>query len=537
MSKLDQLLGKLSYAFPSVPKSYKTLLGTATNIDILNGINFKLWYKGIKVNLDQMDLNLYLQRFGRVKIDINMDGLPLSKTGGSKLKFWPTLGKLKETENEPFIIALYCGETDPRDIDLFMGDLTLELHSLYQNGYDHQGENHAFEVENFILDAPARSLVKCCVQHGGYGACEKCDVRGVYVADRMSYAVVGPEVRLRTDASFANQEDRFHHNGVSPLTMINEIGLVSNFRLDTMHLVYKGAFLRLGKLLGFIVSCPEDFNRKPRKIEEFYKYKATELRRLLLYDGVVAFKDEMEDNIHRLFCLLHCAIYILASRHLLANFHAHAEVFLRSFVQYSAEVFSNHFVVYNIHSLLHLTDECRVHGVLENFSAFCFENHLKSIKETLKSGYLPLEQIVKRDSERSINIPVHIKGIENSVQLSHQHIDPCEQENGDQFKKIIVNNVVFKIGRKNGCFITNDKRVAVLKNIVQRDQNTVCFIGHCFTSYENLYDYPINSSDLGIFIASELNLARETFPLQDIVGKSWLLEIGNKSQLCRVTEK
>ncbi|KAE8743271.1 hypothetical protein FOCC_FOCC011151 [Frankliniella occidentalis] len=228
MSKLDELFGKLSYAFPSVPKSYKSLLSTASDTNILQGINFKFWYKGIKV-----------------KIDINMDGLPLSKTGASKLKFWPILGKLKESENYPFIIAVYCGETDPRDIDLFMGDLTLELSDLYQNGYNNQKENYAFEVEYFILDAQARSLVKCCVQHDKFGAYEKCDVRGMYAADRVNYAEVGPEFRLRTDDSFANQEDRHHHCGLSPLTMVNGIGLVTNFRLDRMHLLFKGTFLRL----------------------------------------------------------------------------------------------------------------------------------------------------------------------------------------------------------------------------------------------------------------------------------------------------
>ncbi|XP_052130184.1 uncharacterized protein LOC127751133 [Frankliniella occidentalis] len=432
---------------------------------------------------------------------------------------------------------------------MFLGDLTIELNDLHTNGYNHNGEIYPFEVENFILDAPARSLVKCCVSHGGYGACEKCTVRGVYAEDRMNYALVGPEVQPRTDQSFANQEDRVHHCGHSPLQMVNGIGLVSSFRLDTMHLLYKGAFSRLldvlftwegpwnftaenilavtEKLLGFVVSCPGDFNRKPRKIEEYYKYKATELRRFLLYDGVVAFKNQMQDNIYNLFCLLHCAIYILASQHLLPNFIDQAELFLKHFVQYSAQVFGNHFVVYNVHSLTHLVDECRMHGVVENFSAFCYENHLKTIKETLRSGYLPLEQIVKRDSERGNNRQVKLKSNDNSVQLFKQHIDPLEQENGHQYQKILVNSVVFKLGEKNGCFITTDRRVAILKNIICRNENSVLFIGNCFANTEDLYNYPLNSSQLGIFKVGGLSLVREAFPLENILGKCWLLKDGD----------
>ncbi len=167
-----------------------------------------------------------------------------------------------------------------------------------------------------------------------------------------------------------------------------------------------------------------------------------------------------------------------------------------------------------------------MHGVVENFSAFCYENRLKSIKETLKSGYLPLEQIVRRDSER-VNREIKIKSNQNTVQPFKQHNDPCEQENGNHYKQINVNNVVFTLGEKNGYFITNDRRVAVLKNIVIRDNNVVLFIGNCFTVYENLYDYPINSSELGIFKVRELNLNREVFPLENILGKCWLLEDGD----------
>ncbi|KMQ90351.1 hypothetical protein RF55_9905 [Lasius niger] len=40
-----------------------------------------------------------------------MDGLPISKS--SPLKFWPILGRLIGSENEPFGISIYFGRTDP----------------------------------------------------------------------------------------------------------------------------------------------------------------------------------------------------------------------------------------------------------------------------------------------------------------------------------------------------------------------------------------------------------------------------------------
>jgi len=44
---------------------------------------------------------------------------------------------------------------------------------------------------------------------------------------------------LRTDKSFASMSDSDHHKSISPLSELN-IGLVSQFHLDYMHLVDLG---------------------------------------------------------------------------------------------------------------------------------------------------------------------------------------------------------------------------------------------------------------------------------------------------------
>jgi len=45
-------------------------------------------------------------------------------------------------------------------------------------------------------------------------------------------------------------------------------------------------------------------------------------------------------------------------------------------------------VSYNVHSLIHLVDDCRVYGVLDNFSAFTFENSFQSLKRKFKKKML-----------------------------------------------------------------------------------------------------------------------------------------------------
>ncbi|XP_070164880.1 uncharacterized protein [Polyergus mexicanus] len=90
MKKLDNLLNRLHPAFPSCPKSNKTLLNTPSStpvIDFESGGRF--WYKGIEQNLNALGVGEYLLRYGEITIDINMDGLPVSNS--STLKFWPML--------------------------------------------------------------------------------------------------------------------------------------------------------------------------------------------------------------------------------------------------------------------------------------------------------------------------------------------------------------------------------------------------------------------------------------------------------------
>ncbi|KAE8746708.1 hypothetical protein FOCC_FOCC006571 [Frankliniella occidentalis] len=217
-----------------------------------------------------------------------------------------------------------------------------------------------------------------------------------------------------------------------------------------------------------------------------------------------------------MFLLLHCGIYILASPYLLLNWVDQAVEILKTFVQYSAQIFGNHFVLYNVHSLTHSADECRQNGALESFSAFPYENQLKTIKQTLRSGYQPLEQIVKRDSENSRQQEVKLKSVQNTVQLFQPHNDP-NQDYENQFRRITVNEVTYKVGDKDSCFMTNTGRVAVLQNIIQRNGNEVLFCGKRFNSYEDVYSYPIDSSLLGIYKVSELSDVTELFMLEDFV--------------------
>lgn len=56
-------------------------------------------------------------------------------------------------------------------------------------------------------------------------------------------------------------------------------------------------------------------------------------------------------------------------------------------------------VSYNIHNLIHLTADAEIFGVLNNFSAFQFENYLQQLKKLIRKASHPLQQLCRRYQE------------------------------------------------------------------------------------------------------------------------------------------
>jgi len=109
-----------------------------------------------------------------------------------------------------------------------------ELSDLFKNGFEYDESQFKFSVRHYILDASARAFIKCIIGHNGYGACEKCTV-GKWIGNRTTFADL--DKPLRTDESFLNQDQPIHHQGYSPLLIV-ETNMVSQFRFDASCLFW-----------------------------------------------------------------------------------------------------------------------------------------------------------------------------------------------------------------------------------------------------------------------------------------------------------
>jgi len=502
MCKVDNLLKRLKVVHPNLPLSYKTLVQTPKTIEVVNCMNGEMWYFGITPHLQRLLSQEYFLSHNNVQIDVNIDSLPIFNN--SKTNFIPILGRLVDCQ-EIFIAGIFCGDgSDPKDLHRFFEDYVQEVCELQSNGLMFENEMYNFKVRNYILDQKARASVKCVKGVRGYFCCEKCTVRGIDFMNRM--CLLDHNCELRTDESFNElvaifmtpkheHYDDFdnvdeHIIGVSPLFGCEQ-QLVSKFRLDSMHLVYKGVFLRwldfiwngrgnyalspyqkreISECLGsFRKWCPSDFNRKPFAISSV-KMKATELRRILLYDGVVVFKI-LDNNLYRNYLLLHCGIYILCSPRFHKDLNDEANEFLRSFVNHAEEIFGAEFIVYNVHSLIHLASECLEHGTLDEFGAFPFENCLGWIKARITLRAKPLQQIAKREIERSQQ-PRKVKPQPRLLQMAHLN-DPNEQVAGQQYKKIFIKRALLSINSADSYCEMLDGSIVNVTNIIDSENGPV----------------------------------------------------------------
>ena len=255
--------------------------------------------------------------------------------------------------------------------------------------------------------------------HGGYFACDYCKTKGTYGKGAVSY----PEVNFeeRTDEDFKLKTQPEHHTGISPLEKIG-LPMVSSFPIDFMHCVLLGTTRRMlsiwcnkipyklkyqdkvelnDKMYRLRASTPSDFSRKPKSIFDVDRWKATECYSFLLYYGPIVLQNILPQDRYEHFCLLFTAIRIFCIPGLVAqeNLLEFAHQLLVKFISDYSALYPQLNVVFNIHQLQHLKNHVARYGTLQTFSAFKYENFLGGIKRKIKSGSLPLQQLIARMSE------------------------------------------------------------------------------------------------------------------------------------------
>jgi len=243
----------------------------------------------------------------QINININVNGIPLTKSSGSQL--WPILDSIvADFYTEPFIIGVYHGFQKPKCCNTFMKYFKDDCLEIFRTGIVEYDKKITVRLNVFICDAPAKAFIKGIKGHNAYFGCGNCVQEGDYIENRVTF----PEINatLRSDESFKLKQQEEYHKMISNLEDLN-IGMITQFPIDYMHLVLLGMMKKLlqfwikGKynvrmtptqitlistsLLSMSQYLPKEFARKPRGLNEIDRFKAIELRQLLLHTGPIIF--------------------------------------------------------------------------------------------------------------------------------------------------------------------------------------------------------------------------------------------------------
>lgn len=550
---VTQLLGVLRShsCFSSLPKSARTLLSTPRSADAVKCMGSGQYcHFGLSESIEAALRNVAVP--DTVMLHVNVDGLPLTKS--TRDQFWPILCRAANCEgSKPFPIGIYYGQCKALDHNAFLQQFVSDLKVALQQGITIGNKVIRVELAAIICDAPAKSYILGIKGHSGYFSCPKCTTEGDYKRERVCFPEI--DAPLRTDASFRNAEQEEHHNTDTILREL-PIDLIQQVPLDYMHLSCLGVVrkllllwikgakrYRIGKKSRDAVSAastdirryvPSEMSRKPRSLSDVERWKASEFRFLLLYSGPVVLKSRISNRLVDNFMVLHAAMSMLCSPSSLTQLLEYAQKLLVHFVKVFTAIYGDHAVSLNVHCLVHVADDARVHGSVHGYSAFPFENYMPRLKKYVRKPEKPLEQLYNRVMEEralSKHTCPRTHSIPEAGKLAMRH------ENGPlpfgcvgpQYKSWRFSaDVTIKANERDCTCMLKDKSIVKVVNFaVCAVSHQPVLIGQRYTSLEDLYTYPCHSSLINIFLVSKLSNLH-FWPLSDVVAKCVRLPFGKK---------
>lgn len=289
--------------------------------------------------------------------------------------------------------------------------------------------------------------------------------------------------------------------------------MIFGIPLDYLHLVCFGVMKRLLKMIwmeqhphclskqqqrlvnDLIKSCAsqltKEFNRKGRSLEEICNWKATEFRTFLLYTSIFILRNILPCHQYKHFLYFHVAIRILCNPQSSVEQIKYADKALRHFVTDFSVLYGDFHIVYSIHSLIHLAGDVLIHGALDTFSCFGFENYLRKLKRLLRNSRLPLMQIVRRLSE----IDAMQSAMNRTNRLNERH---------ENLKSFDTFSSIIPLSKTDSYVIVPRARCPIIIKITAMDASSVTGYALKIEKRRNgevneFYSSPVKASDLGIY--------------------------------------
>lgn len=179
-------------------------------------------------------------------------------------------------------------------------------------------------------------------------------------------------------------------------------------------------------------------------------------------------------------------------------------------------------VSYNVHNLIHLVNDVRKYGPLDNFSTFPFETKLGSIKSLLRTGNRPLEQVANRTYESmSMSADCEINEKYPILDRVSNHAESVLS-----YQVIKFRNYRLDVSQRNNWFLTNNSDIVKFCYATVENGKTFVY-GSSIKTKTDLYHYPIKSSYLDIYKSNCVMNNIERWQLNEIKTKLFAISINN----------
>ena len=557
-ASVTDLLKELQLWFPQLPSNARTLLATKTDFKLLKVAGGDYIHISIRHALPLalkyacVTAEHLLQ--STLQLQINIDGVQL--TADQNISVWPILGKIiKPVQTPTFAIGVYGGRKKPANFNEYLSNFVDELKEIAAEGGIFSTITNCvlpLEVINICCDAPARGNVRCVRAFNFRYGCDRCLALGQSIEHRMTFANLHAPLRQDSDfCSLIDSEDEDEYRVSKSILRDIGIGMVSQFPYDYMHLVCLGVVrsiatmmhvsekkyrsqgklnpIALTQVCEHMAKCasriPAEFQRHCRTLFESKSWKATESRQFLLYTGpVVLARDAVPSKQYEHFLLLSVAIRCLCSPGLLGTYLQYAKEALFYFVQMYGDLYGDKFVGYNVHSLIHLADDAKAYGVLDNYSCFEYENFLGLVKELThkRKTSQHVQQICRRLSEREFLLATNSKQslhkMHGSLRMQNKSGNlPPELANCKQYRQLYWDGQLLALCEADNCILL-DGEFCLLRNIVKQfsTSDIVTLLYHVFAKKTDFFTLPLkhrpdfagkrlHSSSVGIWKVSQLN--------------------------------
>lgn len=551
------------YTEAPFPKRAQTLLGTSLASEIRDILGGEYCHYGVE-NFAKKIARFYIEHeycSDDMKLIFFVDG---ADRRNSDKGLWLILcSDTKSGLVGP--IGIFFGKGKPKNFNDFLQPFTDEMIRLLQEGITVDDKIFRVIFHALMCDTPALSYVLNTKGHAGYDSCPKCLIHGkqIILGKKKNGQTNSKVCFLKIHSTLRNDDDfrgykylGDYQNGHTILTKIPKLGLVSRIAIDYMHLVCLGVVKLLITIWIFNAPLkkrltipqqnqlqnamdeihkvlPSCFN-KPMDILKVAKWKAHDFRQFLLYTGPVVLKGLLCAEFYNNFVTLSLAIRILVCPSMCrkeSNLD-YAQSLTTLFVKQFRKLYGDKSMTHNIHCLLHLTDDVRKFGSLDEFGAFKFENYIGKITKLLRKGEKPLQQIARRLGELEYNAESEKK--EQVIGLQLRDLRLKFENNGENislYNSAITNSFEVNCLKEGDSYVLlkNDQVVRVVDFAFKKDKFVA---GKNCNRLDNLYILPCESRLFNINICEDVSNDRQnlfSWPVTQIKSKVCKLSVKGRS--------